>query len=138
VELRVDRVGIGEKAGVQVPPQILQPNEVASSAERARSVSGGERGRFVEEEQFREPAGLHQRPAVPASELEATPDPPTRGVVSPDPAVLVVEAAAVAVHESPRGIGDQLAERRDPVPVRHHATIVAVPTVRRSAGETGA
>jgi hypothetical protein len=101
-------------------------------------VPGGERGRFVEEEQFREPAGLHERPAVPATELEATRDPPTRGVVSPDPAVLVVEAAAVAVHESPRGIGDQLAERRDPVPVRHRATIVAVPTVRRSAGETGA
>ena len=109
---------------MQVPPQILQPNVVGSSAERTRAVPGGERGRFVEEEQLREPAGLHQRLAVPATELEATPDPATRRVVSPDPAVLVVEAASVAVHESPRGIGDQLAERRDPVPERHRATIV--------------
>lgn len=139
MELRIDRVGAGEKAGVQVPPQILQPNVVATSAERARAVPGGERGRFVEEEQFREPAGLHQLLAVPAAELEATPDPATRRVVSPYPAVLVVEAASVAVHESPRGVGDQLAERRDPVPERHRATIVRRAdgaSVRRS--ETGA
>jgi hypothetical protein len=131
VEPRIDRVGTGEEAGVQVPPQSLQPNVVGSSAERAWAVPGSERGRFVEEEQFREPAGLHQRLAMPATELEATPDPATRRMVSPDPAVLVVEAASVAVHESPRGIGNQLAERRDPVPERHRATFVAVPTERR-------
>jgi hypothetical protein len=139
VELRIDRVGTGEKARVEVPPQILHPNVVATSAERARAVPCGERGRFVEEEQFREPAGLHQLLAVTATELEATPDPATRPVVSPYPAVLVVEAASVAVHESPRGVGDQLADRRDPVPERHRATIVRRAdgaSVRRS--ETGA
>ena len=139
VELCIDRVSVSEKAGVQVPPQILQPNVVASSAERARAVPGGERGRFVEEEQFGEPTGLHQGLSVPATELEATCDPATRRVVSPYPAVLVVEAASVAEHESPRGIGDQLPERCDPVPERHRATIVRRPdraSVQRS--ETGA
>jgi len=35
--------------------------------------------------------------------------------------VLVVQAAAVAVHEPPRRIGDELAERRDSISERHGA-----------------
>lgn len=139
VEPRIDRVGIGERTWVQVPPEILQSNVVGTAAERTRAMPGGERGRFVEGEQFREAGGLHQWLAVPVAELEAAPDPTTRRVVSPDPPALVVEAASVAVHESPRGAGDQLAERRDPVPERHRATIVRRAdgaSVRRS--ETGA
>jgi hypothetical protein len=133
VELRIDRIGTGEKAGVQVPPEI-RSSVVGSSAERARAVPGGERGRLVEEEQLREPAGLHQRLAVPATELEATPDQATRRVVSPDPAVRVVEAASIAVHESPRGIGDQLAGRRDLIPERHRAPSFTAPTERSVDG----
>jgi hypothetical protein len=86
-------------------------------------VSGGERRRLVEEEQLREAAGLHQWLAMPAPEPEAASDPAPGGVVSADPTGSVVEAAPVAVHEPSRGVGDQLAERRDPVPERHGHTL---------------
>jgi hypothetical protein len=56
---------------------------------------------------------------VPAAELEPTGDPTLRRPAPADPAFSVVEAAAVAVHEPALGHGDQLTQRRDPVPARH-------------------
>jgi hypothetical protein len=110
---------------VQFAPDRLEPHVVLAPAERARAVARREGRRFVEEEQFREAALLHQRPAVPAAEREPAADPPPGGVMAPDPALLVVETPSIAVHESACGIGDQLAKRRDPVSQRHRGITVA-------------
>jgi len=48
--------------------------------------------------------------------------------MAPDPAALVMEAPAVAVDEAARGVGDQLAEGRDPVAQGHTAITAAAPT----------
>jgi SAM-dependent methyltransferase len=86
-------------------------------------MARGEGRGLVEEEQLREPPGLHQRLAVPPTELEATSDPAADAVGSPDPPVLVVQAPAVPIHETSCTIGDHLAEWRDPVRQRHRITI---------------
>ena len=78
-------------------------------------MPGRERGRLVEEEELRELAGLEQRPALPAAELEPAGDPALPVVAPPDLALRVVEAAAVPVDEPTRRVGDQLAERCDAV-----------------------
>jgi hypothetical protein len=78
-------------------------------------VSRRERGRFVEEEELREAPRLHERMAVPAAEREPAGDPALAVVATADPAAIVVQAAAVAVHETARRVGDQLAERCDTV-----------------------
>ena len=96
-----------------------EPVVVLAPAERAGPVAGGERGRLVEEEQLREPARLQQPRPLPALELEPAADPALDGEAAPDPAGLVVEAAAVAVDETPGRVGDQLAERRDAILQRH-------------------
>src|SRR2546430_13839059 len=86
-------------------------------------MAGGERGGLVEEEQLGEPAGPHQRRPVPAAEPQPARDPPLPCVGAADAPGFVVQTAAVAVHEPARGIGDELAERRHPVPARHRVTL---------------
>jgi hypothetical protein len=117
VELSVDRVGPG---GVRVhgAPKLNEPDVVLAAALCARPVSGRERGRFVEEEELGEPAGSHERPAA-TLELETAGDPAFPVVGAADSSVAVVEATAVAVNETARGVGDQLAERGDAVLSRH-------------------
>ena len=66
-------------------------------------MAGGEGGRLVEEEELRELARLHQRPPMPAAELEPAGDPALRRPAAPDPTFVVVEAAAVAVDEPASG-----------------------------------
>src|SRR4029077_13280685 len=114
VELRVDRIG-SDLAGVQLPPQRAEAVVVLAAAERAGAVAGREGGRLVEEEELREAAGLQERLTVPPLELEAAGDPTLAVEAPPDAPGVVVEAAAIAVDEAPGGVGDELAERRDPV-----------------------
>ena len=92
---------------------------VLAAAERTRPVAGGERRRLVEEEQLREPAGLEQPRPLPVLELEPAGDPALDGEAAPDPAGLVVEAAAVSVDETAGRVRDQLAEGRDAILQRH-------------------
>src|SRR5581483_7938343 len=120
VEPLVDRVGV-RGARVERPPERHEMPVVVPAAERARAVAGGEGRRLVEEEQLREAARPHERLAPPVAEPEPARDPPLTGVAAPDAPVLVVQTAAVAVHEPPRRVCDQVAERRDPVLPRHQA-----------------
>src|SRR5207247_1510618 len=84
VELLVDRVG-SCLTGVEQAPDRAEAVVILPAAERAGPVSGGERRRLVEEEELGEPAGLHQRLAVPAAEPEAAGDPALPVVASADP-----------------------------------------------------
>ena len=118
VELGIDRIGPA-CAGVTVAPDGAEALVVLPAAQRAGPMPCGERRRLVEEEQLGEAAGLQQRSPQPAAELEPAGDPAPAVVPPADLAVLVVQAAAVSVDEPPCRIGDQLAERSDPVSQRH-------------------
>jgi len=123
VQLGVDRVG-PDLAGVQLVPEGDQAVVVPAPAQRARPVPGGHRGGLVEEEQLGEAARLQQRRAVPAAEAQPAGDPAPAGVAAADVPGGVVQAATVAVDQAARGIGDQLAQRRDPVAPRHDQSTV--------------
>jgi hypothetical protein len=86
-------------------------------------MSGGEGRRLVEEEELGEASRLKQRVPVPAPELQPARDPAPSRVAPPDAAGRVVQAAAVSVHETPRGISDQVAERGNAVLERHGALL---------------
>ena len=92
VELGVDGVRAG-LIRMDRAPDRHEPYVVIAPAERAGAMAGGERGRFVQEEQLGEPARLHQRRPVPPSERQPAGD-PARAVESPsDDAGLVVQTA---------------------------------------------
>ena len=118
VELLVEGVG-ASLARVERAPDLDEPVVVRAAAQRARAVTGRERRRLVEEEQFREATGLHERCSVPAAELELARDPALHGEASPDASLGVVQAAAVPIDEPARRVGDQVAERRDAILSRH-------------------
>src|SRR4029450_1475467 len=109
-----DRVGVGRPK-----PEPLEAHVVLAPAERARPMTRGERRRLVEEEELRELPGLHQRLSGPPAELESAGDPALAVVAPEDASLAVVQAAAVPVDESSRRVGDELAQRRHPVPERH-------------------
>ena len=73
--------------------------------------------------------------ALPAAELEPAGDPALAREAPADAPALVVEAAAVAVDEAARRVGDELAERRHPVLQRHLGVSV---TSRCGSGSPGA
>jgi hypothetical protein len=114
VQPRVHLVG-GRPAAAGTGADIQKTVVVGPAAQRARAVAGGKRRRLVEEEQLGEPVRLQQAPALPATELELAGDPAPAVVVAADAAGGVMQAAAVSVHETAARMGDQLAERRDPV-----------------------
>jgi hypothetical protein len=118
MEPTIDRVGV-RLTGMEVVPERDESPVVLSSAERAWTVPRGERGRLVEEEELRESTRLQQRMAPPATETKPTGDPPSPVVPATDAALVVVQAAAVAVDETTGRVGDQLAERRHTVLERH-------------------
>ena len=118
VQSIVDRIG-PVLPRVQLLPDLDEPNVVLATTERARAVPGSERGRLVEEEQFRELPRLHERRPVPAAELQPARDPSPNAEEPPDAAVLVVHAPAIAVDEPPSRVGDRLTERGDSVLQRH-------------------
>src|SRR4029077_6109653 len=84
VQPGVDRIG-AQPARVQVAPELSESLVVRVPAERARTMPCGERRRLVEEEELGELAGLQQRAAMPAAELELTRD-PTLAVEAPSDA----------------------------------------------------
>ena len=124
VQLLVDRVGTA-LAWMQRAPDPDEAVVVGSATERARAMSGCERGRLVEEEELGEAAGLQQRRAVPAAELEPARDPPPDSEPPMDAPLVVVQAAAVPVHETTSGIGDEIAEGSDAILSRHGVGTVA-------------
>src|SRR5262249_34326788 len=122
VQARVDRVGPG-LACVPLGPELAEAHVVLAPAERARPVAGGEGGRLVEEEQLGEAPRLEERRAAPGRKTHTDGCPPAPGVASADPAVAVVQTAAVAVDEPAGRVGDELREGRDPVTERHRGTV---------------
>jgi len=93
-------------------PESDEAPVVFTSAESTRPVTRRERGRLVEEEQLREPSRLQERRSAPAAELEPARDPAPPGVPPADSPLRIMEAAAIAVDEPARRVGDQVAERR--------------------------
>jgi hypothetical protein len=127
VKTRVDLVGTPRSD--ELEEQLV----VGSTAERARPVTRGERGRLVEEEELGEAAGLEQRRAMPVLEPQPARDPSPPGVGAPDGSVRVVETTPVAVHEAARRVGDQLTQRRDTVAERHAPTLLTYNNGMRAA-----
>ncbi len=129
VELRVHRVR-APLARMELPPDLLEADVIVAPAEGARPVTRGERGGLVEEEELGELPRLEERPALPPLELEPAGDPPSDRIAPADTTLVVVQAAAVPVHEAACRIGDQLAERRDPVLQRHKDIFLESPQTR--------
>src|SRR3990172_343937 len=137
VELRVDRVG-SDVAGVMLAPDRREAVVVLAPAERARAMPRRKSRRFVEEEELGEATGLQEWFALPSAELEPARDPALPGEAPPNAPARVVQAAAVSVHEAAGRIGDEPAERRDPVLTRHRPLDVlahAAGHVDRCAGD---
>ena len=126
MQLCVDRIG-SDLPRMDVAPQLAEPLVVGTATQGARTVTGSERRRLVEEEELREATRLQQRGSVPAAELEPARDPASDGEAPADPTLVVVEASAVPVDQAARWIGDQLPERRDTVLQRHRRRTVATP-----------
>ena len=82
-------------------------------------MAGREGSCFVEEEELGVAARPQERCAMPAAELEPAGNPALAVVAAKTAPVCVVQAAAVAVHEAARRVGDELAERCDAVLQRH-------------------
>ena len=118
MELRIDHVG-SALVLVERGPDFEQEFVVGAAAECAGPVPGREGGRLIQEEELREAARLHERPAVPAAELEPTRDPALDLIATTDAPLVVVEAPAVAVHKPPRWIRNQFTEGCDSILERH-------------------
>jgi hypothetical protein len=112
VETTVELVGAG----------CLGVNEIAAvvlaSALSARSVSGSERGRIIQEEEPGVTAGRHRLAPAPPK-LEPARDPPATVVVPTYPALVVVQASTVAKDETSLRRLDQFSKRRDAIAERH-------------------
>jgi hypothetical protein len=102
-------------AGMQLSPELAEPQVVLTAALCARSVAGRECRRLIEEEELGVAAGLEERSALPAPELEAAGDPALDSVAATDPALVVVKTAPVAVDEPAARVGDEVPERRHAV-----------------------
>jgi len=100
---------------VEPAPDRREPVVVRAATLGTRAVPRPERRRLVQEEELREPARPLERRATAPAELEAARDPAPHLVHAPDVALRVVEAAAIAVDEPTRRMGDELTERRDTV-----------------------
>ena len=122
VELSVDGLGSG-LAWMQIGPETGQFGVVGAPALRAGPVPSREGGRIVKEEQLGVAAGGHKRRASPAPELELASDPPLDAIRPADPALLVMQAAAVAVDEPSGGSGNELTEWRNSVLSRHRCSL---------------
>ncbi len=122
VELPVD--GVRTRLLRMAPsPELPEANVVLAAAESARPVTRRECRCLVEEEELGEASGLQQRRTAPAAELEPAGDPAATCESPSNAALLVVEAAAVAVHETAARVGDELAERGHPVSARHRLNL---------------
>jgi len=129
MKLSVHRIGT-DLSGVHRAPDRREANVVLAPAQGARAVARGERGHLIQEEQLGEPAGLQQGHPMPVAEAEPARDPSRAGVAATDPAVVVVQAPTVPVHEPARGIGDELTEGGDAVLQRHRGVPDPAPAHR--------
>ena len=123
MQLLVDRVG-ADPIRMKLTKHHGEATVVFAAAESARAMPCSECGRFVQEEQFREAAWLHEWVAMPPLEFEPASDPAFPVVATPDPPGFIVEAAAICVDKPARWIGDELAERRHAILQRHEANLV--------------
>src|SRR5262245_54178680 len=100
---------------------------IVAAAFEAGPVTGGKRGRLVEEEQLRIALAPHL--AMPSLEFEEAANPGVRDPASaPQRAVVAMEAAAAIAEEQPaRGISDEIAERIDAIGQRHGKIELASP-----------
>ena len=122
LQLSVKRV-CANLARMELAPDRAQRVVVRAATERAGAMSGGKGSGLVEEEQLGEPTGLAQRRTAPTAEAQPAGDPPSAGEPPPNPAVAVVQAAAISVHRPPCRVRDQLAQRRHPVLMRHGESV---------------
>jgi len=136
MELQIHRVG-AHVPTMELLPECTEANVVLTTTESARPMAGGERGRLVEEEELREPAGLEEPRSPPAAKLEPAGDPAPPVVAPADAARLVVQTSAVAVDEATRRVGDQLAEWCHPILQRHVVSTLSpyTPAVAKPTGE---
>src|SRR5262249_29835788 len=81
----------------------------SSLALEAGTMTGGQPGGFVEEEEFRVAVREHDR-SVPSLELQQTHNPPLEPPAPLDLPLSIVKDAPVAHHRSPLRAGDDLAE----------------------------
>ena len=119
VELAIDRVDRpGLPSGKSALPGVAEADVISVAAFGARAVASGQGSGFVEEEELRPAAGLHQL-AVATAELEATRDPAADLAVANDPLLGIVQDAAVAGEEAAARHGHDVAERGDAITARH-------------------
>lgn len=118
VKLGVDGV-CSDLARMEMTPESREAVVVGPAAQSARSVARSEGGCLVEEEELGELPWLEQSSSLPAAELELTRDPALHAVAPAYPTRRVVQTAAISVHETASGIGDEIAERCDAVLERH-------------------
>jgi hypothetical protein len=95
-------------------PGCLKLSEASALALRTRTVTGGQGGRLVQEEQVRVLAGCHDDPS-PAPELQHAVDPAAAAEEPADPLLVIVQAAAVPQERAAVLRGDQFAERGDTI-----------------------
>lgn len=118
LQLRIDRPCTG-LVRVRRAPRSCEVHEVFSPAFGAGPMTCCKGRCFVQEEELREPARRHQRPAPAPFELQPACDPPEPVVRTSDSSRFVVEAAAVPVDEASRLGGNYLTERGDAIVQRH-------------------
>ena len=113
VQNRVHGIRAGAVAEGQ-RPGIAKAIVVRPAAFGAGPVPGGKRGGLIQEEQFGVAAGLHQG-ATAALEGQQAGDPAAALMRADNPAVRIVQAAAVAHQGAAGGVGNDLARGQDAV-----------------------
>ena len=117
MELPIDEVGADRLAetGRPIP---AEPAIIVSTAFGARTVSGGERCRLVEEKEFGVRVRSHDDTSDSA-EFGETCDPTPHLRRANDAPMIVVQDTAVAHDQATAAAGDDLTERRDSILQRH-------------------
>jgi hypothetical protein len=117
VQYLIHLIGGGEFGGgvaVRYRPAAAEGVVVLPATLGAWSVPCGQRGRFVEEEEFGIEARLHYL-AMSAAKLQQTGDPPPPAMMADDALCRIVQRAAIAEYQAAFGDSDQFAERGDAV-----------------------
>ena len=106
------------RPGVSDRPGLAEGVVSAALTFVARTMSGRQTRRLVEEEKLGVATRSHDDP-TPSPELQEAQEPPTDLPGAPDPAFLVVKDASIAHESPPLGDGPDLAGRHDAVLPRH-------------------
>ena len=119
VQHRIDFIDAGDASKARFP-QRAKALIIGVSTLRARTMAGGERRRFIQEEKFGVRARLHNR-TMPPAELDQAGNPALHLGLSHDAAAIIVQDAAIAHHQPAPRQGEDLAVRRDAVLQRHRS-----------------